>query len=54
VILIHRGDANLAGDQDVGLSSGVPHFVNALARGELLELDLSREHGGLLIVEKGE
>ena len=41
VILVHSGDLDSPGNHDVGLSACVADLVDALARGEFLEFDLS-------------
>ena len=53
VIVVHRGNADRTGDHDVGLSARVAPFIDTLARGELLHLDLSRQDGRFFIVQQG-
>ena len=52
MILVDGGDADVAGNHDVGMSAGVADFVDALAGGEGFELDLGGEDGGFVVVEK--
>jgi len=54
MILIDGGDAHLAGNHHVGLASGVPYFVDALAGRECFQLDLSGQDGGFIFVEQRE
>ena len=52
LILVHSRDADLPGDHHVGLTARITHLVDALPRGEILELHLPRQHGGLFFVKQ--
>ena len=54
LIFVDGGDADLARDQDVGAAAGVAAFVDALARGEMLDVHLGGEHRQLVVVEQSE
>ena len=54
LVLIDGGDADAAGHEDVGLLRWVADFEDALAGGELLQVDLRGENGELVVVEQFE
>src|SRR6266852_3095083 len=54
LIFVDCGDPHFSGDHHVGLPARVTHLVDALPRSEILQLHLSRQHGGFVFVEQGE
>src|SRR5437899_10321569 len=52
LILVHGGDPDLPGNHYVSLSTRVADLVDALTRGESLELDLPGQNRGLLFVQQ--
>jgi len=52
LVLIDGGDADAAGHEDVGLLRWVADFEDALAGGELLEVNLGGENGEFVVVEQ--
>jgi hypothetical protein len=52
LVLVNRADAHFAGYHHVRLATSVPSFVDAFARAETLDLDLSGEDCGLIVVEQ--
>ena len=54
IVFVHGGDADGAGDEDVGAVAGVADFVDALAGREIADFDLGGEDGGFFVVEQGE
>jgi hypothetical protein len=54
LIVVHGGNANLAGNHNVGVAAGVAHFINALARGEGFDLHLAAEDGEFVFIEERE
>src|SRR5207248_1533374 len=54
LIFINGSEADLAGNHNVGPAARITYLVDALPRSELLDLNLSRQNGGLFIVEQSE
>ena len=52
LIFIDGGDANRAGDEDVGSIPGIADLIDSLARREVPKLYLGGENGGFLIVQE--
>jgi hypothetical protein len=53
LIFVHYGDANRAGQKDVSLTAGIAGFVNALAGGEMLQLNLAGKHRRFIFIQQG-
>jgi hypothetical protein len=53
LIFVHRGDPHLPGNHHVRLTVNVTPFIDAFPLGKIPKLDLSGEHGGLIIIEQG-
>ena len=52
LVFVDGGDADSAGDHDVG-HARIAGLVDALARGEGFDFDLTGENGGLVVIEQG-
>jgi hypothetical protein len=52
VIFVDGGQLHPAGEQDVSPVPGLTHLVNGVARAELANLNLRREDGEFLVIEK--
>src|SRR4029077_9712353 len=53
LVLIDGRNPHCTGDQDVSLSARVANFPDALARSEVLDLDLRGQDRSLFVVEQG-
>src|SRR5690349_20107404 len=53
LIFVNGGEANLARDHDVSPAARIAHLINALARSEVLDLNLSGQDCQLLVIEQG-
>ena len=53
VVLVDGGDLHAAGHHDVGVLAGIADLVDALAGGELFQLDLGGQNRNFVIVEQG-
>jgi hypothetical protein len=52
VIFVDGGQLHPAGEQDVSAVPGLTHLVDGVARAELANLNLRREDGEFLVIEK--
>ena len=52
MIVVDGGDADLAGNHDVGMAIPIADFVDALARGEVLDFHLAGQDAEFVVVEE--
>ena len=52
MIVVYGGDADLAGNHDVGTAIPIADFVDALARGEFLDFYLAGQDAEFVVVEE--